>query len=813
MMNISLKPLVLIVLILTVAMAYVATATNSPAVRPAPRGEHIEQLAEELESSRSEKNIPGMVVVVVKDDEIVFLKGFGHADLEQRKPVTDQTVFAIGSASKAMTAALIGLLVEDEKMDWDDPIRKHLPKFAIGDEETADQVTIRDLLSHRTGLGRNDMLWASGQADPERILLAASHAKLRKPFRSAFQYSNVSYLAAGETSARAAGTTWERLIHERLFQPLGMESASISFTEIGADRLALGYEWREDREQFRLRPMRSVANCAPAGAVNATALDMAQWLRFQLARGTFDGKQIAGREIIEETWTGQIELAPGIEYGLGWFVRDWQGRTLIEHGGNIDGFASQVALLPEENIGFAIMMNVTFTAMQWSSIPTIFSAFIDVGDDEDHVFDPEELERYLGEYEFAGFEGPANALVRDGRLALDVPGQMVYDLRPPDEDGKWRFAIDPNIAVSFNRDEDDFVISMTLYQAGLEMEMPRVGVERPAEVSRDEVAPYLGTYRFDVLQNDVEVLIENGRLAVDVPGQMVYELHTPDEEGQWRFRATDSIAVRFNRDEEDRVDSMTMFQAGMVFELPKVADSGAAAGVTVKDLLRRMREAYGTEHLDALGPVRLTGEVEMSHQGVDGTTLIFLDGPERSYEVTDLGVFGRIMQATGDEVAWTIAFDEEPDILRGRYRDQMVLMNPLLLAADWEQRFDEVNYLRQEENNEGRTTHVLQVHCGDDVRMTVHVDDESAYVVRQQLRMMLRGMGSIPVTLRLGDYRRVNGVAVPHRYELDNEFAGLVVYRVTKAETDIKLPEGMFDPPPNRKSTTWLDPITAAKAE
>lgn len=801
MINITLKPTIMVVLIVSVALAYIATATDV-APRNAEPASALEQLAQQLEEKRIRHNIPGMMVVIVKDDEVIFQRGFGYADIERETPVTPDTLFAIGSSSKSMTATLIAMLIEEGLMDWDDLVRDHLPELEISDEEAAENATIRDLLSHRVGLGRNDLLWASGKADRETILKAVSNAQLRQPFRSGFQYNNVMYLAAGEAAARAAQSTWDDLIRERLFAPLGMTTANISIEEAAAyEHTARGYRWIEDEERFRLKPMRDITNCAPAGAVNATAHDMVRWLRFQLGRGEIDGKRLLGEKLIEETWSPQVELASGINYGLGWFVRQWQEYTLIEHAGNIDGFAAQVALIPEENIGFAIMMNVTASPMQYMAIPEIFNVFLQTDRQPHAILNPEDLEPYIGEYEFAGFDAPVKALVRDGRLALDVPGQTVYDLIPPDTgdpinetNDRWKFEFDQAIQVSFNRDEDGEIVGLTLYQAGMEFEMPRVGIEHPAEVSRDQVEPYLGTYRFEMMSQDAEVLIQNGRLAADVPDQMVYELHLPDDDGKWRFRVTDQIAVSFNTDDDGKVTSMTLHQGGMEFELPKIADAGAADTVAVRDLLMRMREAYGTAHLNDLGHVRMTGTVDMVHQGVSGSTLILADGPNRFREEIDLGKFGSIIHAVSDDTAWSRAFGEEPDILRGRYRDQMHLLNPLLLAADWNEAFNTVNYVRLEEGDD-RTQHVLQVTFGDNVRMTVYIDDESALVVRQTMRMMIQGMGSIPVTLELSDYQRINGVAIPHKYTMDNPFAGLVEYRITNVEMGVDIPDEMFAPP------------------
>src|SRR6185503_1455426 len=196
---------------------------------------------------------------------------FGLADVEAQRAVTPETLFAIGSTTKAFTATLVGMLADEGKLTLDDPITKHIPWFALPiDGKKNEQVTLRDLLSHRTGFARMDVLWAGGKATREEVLRTAVRAEPMAPFRKKFLYNNIMFLAAGEACTAVTGHTWEELVRTRLFEPLGMRSSDLSVTEAQHDpRLAMGYKWNADTQTFEHLPIRDLVAIAPAGAINS----------------------------------------------------------------------------------------------------------------------------------------------------------------------------------------------------------------------------------------------------------------------------------------------------------------------------------------------------------------------------------------------------------------------------------------------------------------------------------------------------------------------------------------------------------------
>jgi CubicO group peptidase (beta-lactamase class C family) len=318
--------------------------------------------------------VPGASVAVVQGDEVVYLKGFGVREQGRDGPVTPETLFAIGSTTKAITTTAMAMLVDDGKMGWDDPVRKHLPSFRLSDPLSDENVTLRDLVCHRTGLSRHDMLWYGSPWGREEIIRRIGQVKLDKSFRSTYQYQNIMYLTAGLAVGAASNSTWEEFVQERILDPLGMTGANFSTTvaEKASDHAT---PHRKKEEKIEVIPWRNLDNCAPAGSINAGVRDMSRWVRFQLGGGTFEGKPLLSAANLAETHTSQMvmrmddnqkSLLPEttqVSYGLGWAVSDYRGHLLISHGGGIDGFRATVQLAPRARLGLVVLANLGGTAM------------------------------------------------------------------------------------------------------------------------------------------------------------------------------------------------------------------------------------------------------------------------------------------------------------------------------------------------------------------------------------------------------------------------------------------------------------------
>jgi CubicO group peptidase (beta-lactamase class C family) len=779
------------------------TATSAPAAAPTLE-QRLERLCEQLEQQRLATHIPGLAIAIVKDDQVILSRGFGVRDIEKSLPVTDETVFAVGSTTKAFTAALVAMMIDEGKMAWDDPVRKHLPQFHLSDPVADEQITIRDLLCHRSGLSRTDLLWASGKASRAEILAAVARIEPTAKFREKFQYQNIMFMAAGMASANAAGLDgdWERLLNERLLQPLNMQHSTTSIDAARAGgQLSLGYNWDEQQGTWKHLPMRALAAIAPAGAINSSAREMAQWVRFQLGRGEIDGRRLLASERFDEMWSKHMSLSESpeargakLDYGLGWMLQDWKGKRVVEHGGNIDGFAAEVALLPEERIGYVLLANVSATPLQQMSVNLVFEALLgEWKEDAPPPIDVAAVQEYLGKYRVDVLNTDATVLIKDGRLAVDVPRQMVFLLKPPDEQGKWFFEITDQIAVSFERDAGGRVVSMTFYQSGIELECPREGVTLPVEISLDDAQKYCGKYRDEEEKMDVTVLHRNGRLAVDVPNEMVYDLRLPDAEGKWALRINDAIAVRFEQGDDGQITAMTMFHEGKERLLPRAADPPAIDIPGADEVLALHEQACGSSRVAGLGSVRITGRLSMPSQGIFDSIITYLCADATHYlQHLDMGNFGSIKAALNGETGWTDSTFQPLTELPPDAAAALRFQHPLLPVADWKSDFTSIETTRLD-SVDGRDVIVVQLDAGHGLRCAAHVDRESGYVPKLEFSTIIPGLPAIETTALLTDWRDVAGIKFPFHWEIENDLFGKTIVEVEKFETAVDLPPGVFE--------------------
>src|SRR5215204_7186191 len=369
-----------LVLSLALVTAFVPTALVAQQPTAATEVDYTSALAaieKSLEEKRNEFGVPGMSLAIVKDDKVIYLKGLGVKDFERNIPVTPDTRFAIGSASKAFTAMLAVMSADDGKLSLDDSPKKFLPYFTLRDPDAAAKITIRDLLAHRSGLNRTALAMATGLLNREALTKVVGLAKPTAKLGEKFQYQNVMYTAAGEAVAKAQNSTWDELIAKKIFKPLGMNNSDTSVGAMEKSRdYSFGYDYNASTKVTRRLPQRSIPAAAPAGAINSNARDMAQWLRLMLANGSFNGKRLVSEKGFEELTRKQINVAGTVDYGLGWFLRQWKGHKVVEHGGNIDGFNAQVALMPDQNLGFVLLTNVTASSIGGVAMNTIWKNLV-----------------------------------------------------------------------------------------------------------------------------------------------------------------------------------------------------------------------------------------------------------------------------------------------------------------------------------------------------------------------------------------------------------------------------------------------------
>ncbi|MDR3120919.1 MAG: serine hydrolase [Clostridiales bacterium] len=331
--------------------------------------------AEQAERNLALFGHAGMVVSVVSGEKTV-LESFGFRDAEQRLAPDADTLFPIGSATKSFTAAALMLLSRRGQLDIDAPIRRYLPELLFFDPDASAHATARDLLCHRTGLARHDMLWVLRPHITRRELVASIRALLPSaPFRARYQYSNLMFACLGRLVEVIDGRTWENFVRDEIFAPLNMRSATFNVDDMVAyGDFALPYV--RDRKSGALNnvPFSRLGGMAPAGAINASAREMAHWTRCLLSEGSFDGREILSgtREMRTPQMPAPSELFTfpelrGASYALGWEVESFRGYTLVSHGGNVSGGSALVAYMPELGFGVNVMVNTGSSLLTYAT--------------------------------------------------------------------------------------------------------------------------------------------------------------------------------------------------------------------------------------------------------------------------------------------------------------------------------------------------------------------------------------------------------------------------------------------------------------
>ena len=340
-------------------------------------GQDIEVKLQEIEAyakkAQADWNVPGLAIGIVKDDKLVFVKGFGVRELGKPELVDENTLFACASNSKAFTTAALAILVDEGKLRWEDPVSKYLPEFALYDAYATREMTIRDLVCHRSGLATfsGDLLWYETNYSADEILRRTRFLKPTTSFRSRYGYQNLMFVAAGKVIERISGKSWAAFIDERILTPLGMERTTTSVRDF-VDNVASPHNASASSSsihQLRALPHGNVDNAWGACGINSSVADFSKWLRLQLGHGSIDGKQIFSKAQSWEMWQPNItipiteaaaEINPTrhfVGYGMGWVLYDFHGIKVVNHSGGLDGMISQSAMVPERNFGLVVLTN------------------------------------------------------------------------------------------------------------------------------------------------------------------------------------------------------------------------------------------------------------------------------------------------------------------------------------------------------------------------------------------------------------------------------------------------------------------------
>lgn len=339
--------------------------------------------------------VPGLSIVVVQEGKVIFQKGYGVRKLGEAAPVDTRTIFGICSTTKAMTAAAMGMLVDEGKVKWDDPVIQYLPEFRLSDPYVTRAVRVRDLLTHNAGLPNADFLWYGQHLGAAEIMHRLQYVPMGYPLRGGYTYQNVMYFVAGELIARVSGMSWADFVQTRLFDPLGMQH---TYPTIAASMAENNRSVPHQRVQGKVVPIRDMAvdEVAAAGAVWSNAEDLSKWSRFVLDSARVDGVRLLKPETWAE-WFKPQTIIPAADfyptvaltkptwttYGLGWFQQDYQGQTIQFHTGSMDGTIAIHGLLPAKKLGVFVLGNLDHAEVRHALMFKAFDFFGKAGPPRD----------------------------------------------------------------------------------------------------------------------------------------------------------------------------------------------------------------------------------------------------------------------------------------------------------------------------------------------------------------------------------------------------------------------------------------------
>ncbi len=432
-----------------------------------PQVDPLHKLDPYVEKAMKDWQVPGLAISIVKDDSLIFAKGYGVRELGQEDKVDEHTIFAVASNTKAFTAALLGMLVDEGKINWDDHVVDYMRDFQMYDPYVTREIRIRDLLTHRSGLPTfgGDHLWIGSTRSRDEIISRIRYLKPTLPFRTKFQYQNLMFLVAGELIPKLTEQSWDDAINERIFKPLGMVESITTMKELKQkENVATPHEIVEGK----VAPVEYdfTDNTAPAGAIKSNVVDMAQWMRLNLNGGVYKGKKILIPKVIKEMHTIQFPLPISsfseeklgtrfAGYGLGWSIYDYKGRKIISHGGGLSGMISYQVLVPEEKLGVIVLTNFAPNSLPRVLTYRILDAFFGEPEQDWNIIYLEQkkkadekkkkaekelqekraqktkpslkLEEYAGKY-FDDLSGEAEVRLENDKIVFDYNPRHIGDL-------------------------------------------------------------------------------------------------------------------------------------------------------------------------------------------------------------------------------------------------------------------------------------------------------------------------------------------------------------------------------------------------
>ena len=565
-----------------------------------------------------ERKAVGFAVAVVKNNEVIFSKGYGYRDLENKLPVTTNTLFAIGSCTKAFTSALLGIENNNGNIEYDKPARLYLPDLFFYNDELNNQVTIRDMMTHRTGLPRHDYSWYLFRSSSrDSLLRRIKYMEPSAPLRQTWQYNNFMFLVQGMIAEKLTGKSWEENVQEKIFTPLGMKQSNFSVNDLAkSNDASKGYYVYKD-SIIKKMDYYNIDAMGPAGSINSNVNEMANWVITWINGGKFKGKEILPASYISQASSSQMVIRGGLpdkdnpdihfgNYGFGWMTSSYRGHYRVEHGGNIDGFSASTSYYPSDSIGIIVLTN-----QNGSSVTSIVRNMISdrlfnlkpidwlgninraeaeakaiaketqkgVGSNRKKGTKPSfELNAYEGLYEHPGY-GTMEIVAKNDSLFAYSPidtswlRHYHYDIFEPFTVDK-KEGIDTSnpgqLYIQFYMNTAAEVVKLTLpLQPGLKEDLSFNKKPKAKSITKKELEKYVGEYELSPGAKAKFYIKGDSTLYAFVEGQPEYEL-TPTEKHKFVFKSLQGFSVLFEENDQGEIIAVSFIQPNGTFKAKKL---------------------------------------------------------------------------------------------------------------------------------------------------------------------------------------------------------------------------------------------------
>lgn len=773
---------------------------SQTSAQPAAVADYSKQLAEiesKTEARRKELGIPGMSLAIVKDDQVIYAKGLGYKDFEKKIAATPDTQFAIGSSTKAFTALSVLITQDEGKLSLDASPKTVLPYFKMYDADTDKNITIRDLLTHSSGLNRTDLAMITGKLTRAELIRVAGEAKPIGKLREKFGYQNLMYATAGEVVAVAQKQPWEKFVPTRIFKPLGMTNSNMSMREMAkAQDRSLGYDYNFDTKETLVRPYRDIDPVAPAGSINSSANDMAKWLRFVLGGGTAPGgKRLVSEKGFEEWLKPQMKMnaAGTANYALGWMVTKWNGLTVVQHGGNIDGFNALVAMIPEKKIGFVMLTNVTASSLGNELMPIVWENILgkpEAPKTEGTTAIAPEKEAGKYKFEAAGFD--VDVQWKEGKLVAIVPGQPLYTL---ENVGGRRYKL--------NGAPDGFFVTFKDKELYLEQPqgnytLPRIGA---GEIANSGSAKELiGKYSMPNNSGTVEIKEADGKVTFNIGSQPPYALMEKSKDTYSMSPLPDTYWLKAKRDDTGKLLSVVVTQPEGEFEFKRLGEKAdEKPPITVEELYTRVLAASGGETNWRKLNSRVTTSVsDLEQQGVKAEATSWSKAPNFSATETTMKALGKeiakgweFFDGRNGEEAYSFSPVEK---LAGKRLEDTKLAADFHAMLDWKSKYKTITVKRIAKVAD-EEAYAVEFEPEKGTKFTEYYSTKTFLMLKREgVVTSSTSSQTLPYTILFSDYRSVDGVMIPFKQVNNTISNGDVVTTITSVKHNVAIDDKIFSP-------------------